>query len=727
MRFGRLACSVVAAVVGAAVVDAALESIDGAAPSARGWVYVIGLAAPWALGAGAFVASAHRGASRIRALFPPKAVSAETSDRDTRKGALVASLLVCAAVAAIAAVFVTTDLVRAIHTPSFAAIAAIAASGLLFVVGLAATAALFPLIDRLFARLGATAWIARLLRPRSVLAGAVLLGLLSVGAWLARRPAVLGALPTAPLLGALAGTALGVVVALRFPSRPSIERAGAALLLGTSTICAAVAAVAPGDWSIVRSRVASSHGISRALLSLNDRLGDVDGDGASSLFGGRDCAPFDATRGPFAPEVPNNGADENCSGLDADATLIPLERAAGRQASTLEGALPGKRPHILLVTTDALSFGHTGIGGYDRSTTPHLDAWARRATIFRRAYSTASATADAIPALHSGRLAMSTPGLLPPPNQARPGGRTATTLADLARRAGYRSLSIPGAAFFDVATWPELGSRFDRVETGQLADAPRGVADKVYAGPGITDRALAEIDAAGGQPLLLWLHYFDHHPIYGTPPGGARFGRSNETDRYDSELAFADEQWGRLFEGIESRLGADDYILIFTSDHGEAFDADHPSGHHDQGLLEAELHVPFVVQTAWQRGVEVDGLVSHLDVMPTLDDWLGVDEPPDLDGESLLPVLVDGRRPRKTFATSMLWEPRGGPVGSPPLRVAAIRTDDWLVLEDREKGTFGVFDYKADPLGHHDLAAQRSDVLEWGRWAIATEIERVSR
>lgn len=742
MRFGRLACSVMIAVIGAAAVDAALASIEGAAPSARGWVFLVGLASPWSLAAGAFVASASHGASRIRARFSPRASSpgasaesgapvessrAEPLDGGTRNGALLASLLLGAALAALCAVVVTTGLVRSIHTPSFAAIAATTATLVLLVVGLAAAAALFPLVDRLFVRLGTTAWIARMLRPRGVLALFVMLGLLSVGAWLSRRPAVLDTVPTPSLLATVAGATLGIVVALRFPSRRSVERAGAALLVGTSILCTAIAAVAPGDWSIERAQTARSHGISRVLLALDDRVGDVDGDGVSSLFGGRDCAPFDGTRGPFAPEVPNNGADEDCSGLDADATLLPLDRARGRRSPTLVRALPTRRPHVILVSTDALSFTHTGIGGYERPTTPHLDAWARRATIFRRAYSTASATANAVPALHTGRLALSTPGLLPPRNQARSGGRTATTLADLARREGYRSVAIPGAAFFDLKEWPELGGRFDRVETDQLVEAPRGVNDKVYAGPGITERALAEIERAGGQPLFLWLHYFDHHPVYGSPPGGARFGHSNEMDRYDSELAFADEQWGRLFDGIESKLGAEAYILIFTSDHGEAFDADHPSGHHDQGLLDAEVHVPFVVQTAWQRGVEVSGLVSHLDIMATLDDWLGGDELPDLDGESLLPVLVDGSPPRKTITMSVLWEPRGGPVGAPPLRASAIRTDEWLVVEDREKGTFALFDQAADPFGHHDLATRHPQILEWGRWAIASEIERVSR
>jgi hypothetical protein len=43
-------------------------------------------------------------------------------------------------------------------------------------------------------------------------------------------------------------------------------------------------------------------------------LTDVDRDGISSLYGGKDCAPFDGRRSPSAKDVPGNGIDEDCSG-----------------------------------------------------------------------------------------------------------------------------------------------------------------------------------------------------------------------------------------------------------------------------------------------------------------------------------------------------------------------------------------------------------------------------
>jgi arylsulfatase A-like enzyme len=161
-----------------------------------------------------------------------------------------------------------------------------------------------------------------------------------------------------------------------------------------------------------------------------------------------------------------------------------------------------------------------------------------------------------------------------------------------------------------------------------------------------------------------------------------------------------------------------DYVMLFTADHGEAFDRMHPRGRHDQSLHTAETHVPFVVQTPAQRGARRAGLASHLDVVPTVLDLLELEPDADLPGESLTPALFGAREPEKSFVTGVLWQPRGAPFGSPALRSAMLRTADWLYIDDRERGQAGLFEPAADPLGLEDRSHRNVEEAEWARWAL---------
>jgi len=83
-------------------------------------------------------------------------------------------------------------------------------------------------------------------------------------------------------------------------------------------------------------------------------------------------------------------------------------------------------------------------------------------------------------------------------------------------------------------------------------------------------------------------------------------------------------------------------MIVYTSDHGHMMGA---HGLHGKGpyMYEEVTNVPFIVRTPDRQGRTSDALVSHLDVLPTVLDALGIDRPECLHGESLLPLL-DGSR-----------------------------------------------------------------------------------
>ena len=101
---------------------------------------------------------------------------------------------------------------------------------------------------------------------------------------------------------------------------------------------------------------------------------DRDHDGFSPYFGGGDCDDHDPKRNPQAFDVPGNGIDEDCSGSDTPLPPPPPPPPAPPKAK-----LPDDL-NLILITVDTLR-RDCGFCGYDKDTTPNLDALAKKSVI----------------------------------------------------------------------------------------------------------------------------------------------------------------------------------------------------------------------------------------------------------------------------------------------------------------------------------------------------------
>ncbi len=158
--------------------------------------------------------------------------------------------------------------------------------------------------------------------------------------------------------------------------------------------------------------------------------------------------------------------------------------------------------------------------------------------------------------------------------------------------------------------------------------------------PGFCRAATVEAEAAQ-HPYLAW----QLEQRYYNAPVEDRLRRMKAS--YYGLMTEVDDNVGRLVSALKASGEWDDTIIIFTADHGEQM-GDHwllgKCGYFDQSY-----HVPMILRDPRaaadaSRGSVRAEFTEHVDVMPTLLDWLGLEPNPEIDGRSLQPLLQNAGR-----------------------------------------------------------------------------------
>lgn len=102
---------------------------------------------------------------------------------------------------------------------------------------------------------------------------------------------------------------------------------------------------------------------------------------------------------------------------------------------------------------------------------------------------------------------------------------------------------------------------------------------------------------------------------------------------YMTAVNIMDECFGKVFDALHESGHAEDTIVVFTVDHGIAFPTMKCQ------LYDSGIGVALMIRTPTKSIPVSDALVSHLDVFPTLCDYLELDPPDWLLGHSLRSIL----------------------------------------------------------------------------------------
>jgi tetratricopeptide (TPR) repeat protein len=135
------------------------------------------------------------------------------------------------------------------------------------------------------------------------------------------------------------------------------------------------------------------------------------------------------------------------------------------------------------------------------------------------------------------------------------------------------------------------------------------------------DRALAWLDSHSGQHFFLWVHLYDPHSPYRPPePYRSRYAGH----LYDGEIAFDDEQVGRIFVKLRRLELYDGTLIAIAGDHGESL-GEHSEAEHGFFIYDATLRVPLILKLPGRTpaGV-VNNPVGLADLAPAIAELCGI-------------------------------------------------------------------------------------------------------
>ncbi|MDX2054446.1 MAG: sulfatase [Polyangiaceae bacterium] len=489
---------------------------------------------------------------------------------------------------------------------------------------------------------------------------------------------------------AMMGVAAYVVVL------PGVARMAAGLLVVTPLLALGVfvgsASAAFSDAGTVRALERHAP-LTKLTLAPLRKLTDRDADGFSAWFGGGDCNDQDPRMNPTADDLEGNHIDEDCSGRDAEKSV----EAPSTVPAVPHIAHPPQIPkglNVIVITVDTLR-ANLGYLGYARNVSPNLDKLAKKAVIYENAYSLASYTSKSLSPMLIGKYGSETDIGFRHFNKFGPLDRFVPERI----QGKIRTLSVQAYWYFHEAGYGfERG--FDQIDKRAAPTKHIIEGDQTSNGDELTDNALEVLKDPKNtaQPFYMWVHYVDPHAEY-VPHRQFDFGHKGR-ERYDGEVAFVDQQIGRLLDYLEASGLMKNTAIVFTSDHGEAF-GEHGMYRHGYEVWEELVRVPLLLYVPGVAPRRVKERRSIIDVAPTLLDLLDVPAPSGKDrdfmsGQSLLAELFLPQLSARPIFIDM----SAGPYNEE--RQALIENDVKVIMSDGK--VLGIYDLAKDSGEKNDLS-----------------------
>ncbi len=434
----------------------------------------------------------------------------------------------------------------------------------------------------------------------------------------------------------------------------------------------------------------------------------------------------------------------------------------GHDQATFTPAAKSDGPNILFIGVDTLRADYLPLFNPEaKAKTPALEAFAKDAVLFEKAFSQASWTKPSFATMFTGlypesHTATTKTAMLPDEVE---------TFAELLQAGGYYTqgfsnnpntdtlfnfdqgfvnytdlkpnhlfgAELSSSKLFMYNTLRLAKEQFSQRIGMKLARLPligmplfRGlvqfdVTEHYQPAEVVTRVGLDWVDkkmAPKGTPFLLFLHYMDPHDPFMDPnyiEGGYARSRMAHPDpdkfeepmrnAYISDIEHFDQYLGALFDGLKSRGLYDDTLIILTGDHGEEF-FEHQGWWHGQTLYDEMTHVPLIIKLPGNAhgGARNPDLARHVDLAPTMLHFAGLKKGAHMPGQTLYDKVGD------TFTNASIGYAYAE-VHFEGQDLQAVRSPDCKLIHANANNPRGLpavelFDLANDPKEQKNLAGQ---------------------
>lgn len=328
-----------------------------------------------------------------------------------------------------------------------------------------------------------------------------------------------------------------------------------------------------------------------------------------------------------------------------------------------------KTPNILLITADGLDANHTSLYGYERETTPNLEALAEDSLVALNAFNNSGNTLGSVLSMYTGKYPTTTRALYAP--DILKGEDAYQHLPNILRQLGYYNIQYTyphhadayvrnvlegfdeangktqqqnailsqlnrymatDAAYFQYELANRLIDRLRHITFNKRMLTQQEIlfgTTQTFNDPEKIDKVFQVLDNSS-QPVFAHVHWMGTHGPLRKPNNRTYSAGKNieaqepwDVDIYDDSILDFDDAIAHLIDDLKEKGIYDNTILIISSDHSQ-----------NNGTL---TRIPLLIHfPEGQYHGKLGSSVQIIDLPPTVLDYLGLRQPEWMEGVSLL-------------------------------------------------------------------------------------------
>ncbi len=356
--------------------------------------------------------------------------------------------------------------------------------------------------------------------------------------------------------------------------------------------------------------------------------------------------------------------------------------------------------NVLVISFDAMRADVLGTYGYQRPTSPRLDAFAENALVLDNAYTAAPVTPTSFASAFTGQY----------PYRVFLGWKLipTTTLAQIMNDAGFYTFGLFNN--IQLVETRNFNQGFESYQTGTTGD-------KEW-----IDLARQQISSVADRKFFGWVHFISPHTPYdfremsahlAGPQTQGRYALGTKgklvkediesddelrrvRDLYDGEVFYADSLFGELMDHMDKLGLLENTVIIVTADHGEEF-MEHGHLQH-KSLYQEVIRIPMMIHhPKMAQGHRTNTPYLNVDLLPIVAFMAGLPVPSNIDGIGLNAPL---RSERGRIITGMTAKKQRN-------EIAFERNGTKLIQICRPELREELYDLSTDPLEKQDLILEQ--------------------